>query len=102
MKKVNALLLTPVVIAAVGAASIILAVGFIFFLALNPLVILGIVGIAAVVILAMVLFTTIFIALMLFATVYYLLKDVGEPFQRSESKKYSLKQMDEVGKKSKQ
>ena len=93
------MILTPLVLAALAIASIAISASLILSFAFNPLAIIGLVGIAAVTVFAVVLFTSMAIALIVLGSIYYFLRDVNEPFQRTPSKSYSLKQSTEVGKK---
>ena len=103
MNKSLALILTPVVLLATIAISLLLAVVLVVFLAFNPLFVLGFVGILAVllavIVISLAIFTGIMIALFVFGTIYFILRDVNEPFQRTESKDYSPGQQEEVGRK---
>lgn len=99
MNKSLALVFTPLVLIGllVGAAILTFLVVNVF--AINPLLFFGLVGLAA----AIAVFIGILFALLALvffvSMVYFALRDVGEPYQRSSGSKYSLDQQEETGKK---
>ncbi|MAG21948.1 MAG: hypothetical protein CL943_01400 [Candidatus Diapherotrites archaeon] len=99
MDKALAFVLTPVVFIGILIGAVVLSAALVIFLALNPLIVFGLVGIIAVLALAVIIFGFLMVVLFVGGMIYYALRDVNEPFQRSSSKNYSLNQQDEVGRK---
>lgn len=94
MNKALALIFTPVVLLLI----VVIAILAVLFLA-NPIVLLGITGIFAAVLFFLVVFFAIVAVVTIVGTVYYALRDVGEPSQRSSSSNYTHDMQEEVGKK---
>jgi hypothetical protein len=99
MNRAIALVLTPLFFVSMAGAALALAVGAVFFFAFNPLALFGLVGAAAVIALSIVLLFVLTALSMVFAAIYYVLRDINEPPQRSSGRGYSLEQQQEVGKK---